>query len=413
MLKSPFLHPRPMSLETILKPILAKLSHLNKHQGTFLIELFAALLGRQGRATFENLARYSRFTEVTFRRHFATCFDWLTFNKASIDFTKGPFIGVVDCSFLPKSGTKTFGLDKFWSSCSGKAQRGLEVSLLACVNTLTKQCFALEASQTPPHITQQDDKPYSRLSWYLEQLADCLPQLPTLLYWVADGYYAKKEVFTVFTRQSRHLITRLRHDAALYHLWTKGRQPAQRGPTRRYDGKAVFADRSRWQDEGLHPVHAHIELYSALLYSKHFERSLRVVLLLDTRRQAYVLLASTDERQSASQIAHYYHLRFQIELLFRDLTGPTLRQFTGLSQCQARSDEKLDYHLNASLSGVNVARLMLAADASLLNSMNALTRRETNRRVWKLICSQLSLNSSVDVNRLDSLNCQFWQRRAA
>lgn len=397
-----------MSLEAILWPILAKLSNVNKHQRTFLTELMALLLGRQGRATFENLARYSRFTELTFRRQFAACFDWLAFNKACIDFSPGPYIGVVDCSFIPKSGTKTFGLDKFWSSCAGKAQRGLEVSVLACVNTITKECFALEASQTPPNITQQDDKPYSRLSWYLEQLADCLPHLPALLYWVADGYYAKKEVFTLFLQQPRHLITRLRHDAALYHVWTKGRQPGQRGPTRRYDGKAVFDNLARWQDEGLHPIHTHIALYSALLYSKHFERSLRVLLLLDTRTQKYVLLASTDQQQLASQIAYYYHLRFQIELLFRDA-----KQFTGLNQCQARSDAKLDYHLNATLSGVNVARLLPAVDASLLKSMNALVRRETNRRIWKTIYSQLSQEGSVDVNRLDSLNCQFWQRRAA
>ncbi|MBC7571409.1 MAG: transposase [Spirosoma sp.] len=397
-----------MSIEAILKPILAKLSNVNKHQRTFLTELFAVLLGRQGRATFENLARYARFTELTFRRQFATYFDWLAFNKACVDFTQGPFIGIIDCSFIPKSGNKTFGLDKFWSSCAGKAQRGLEVSLLACVNILTKQCFALEASQTPPNITQQDDKAYSRLSWYIEQLADCLPHLPALRYWVGDGYYAKTEVFTLFARHARHFITRLRHDAALYHLWTAGRQPGQRGPTRRYDGKAVFDDLSRWQDKGDHPIHAHIRLYSALLYSKHFGCLLRVVLVLDTRRQQYVLLASTDEQQAASQIAHYYHLRFQIELLFRDA-----KQFTGLTQCQARSDEKLDYHLNATLSTVNVARLLLAADTSLLNSMNALVRRETNRRVWKLIYSQLSSDGSVDVNRLNSLDCQFWQRRAA
>ncbi len=397
-----------MSLETILKPILAKLSNVSKHQRTFLTELFAVLLGRQGRATFENLARYSRFTELTFRRQFATCFDWLAFNKACVDFTQGPFVGVIDCSFLPKSGTKTFGLDKFWSSCAGKAQRGLEVSVLACVNTLTKQCFALEASQTPPNITQQDDKPYSRLSWYMEQLADCMPLLPTLLYWVADGYYAKKEVFTLFARQHRYLITRLRHDAALYHLWTKGREPGQRGPTRRYDGKARFDDLSRWQTQGVHPIHAHVQLYSGLLYSKHFERRLLVVLLLDTRSQQYVLLASTDEQQSAQQVAQYYHLRYQIELLFRDA-----KQFTGLSQCQARSEAKVDYHLNATLSAVNVSRLLLAADASFHNSMNALVRRQTNRRIWETIYSQLNGDSSVDVNRLNSLDYQFWQRRAA
>ena len=54
-----------------------------------------------------------------------------------------------------------------------------------------------------------------------------------------------KEVFNLFTGQSRHFITRLRHDAALYFLWTKSRQPAQRGPTRRYDGKAVFEKLAR------------------------------------------------------------------------------------------------------------------------------------------------------------------------
>ncbi|GAA4421884.1 transposase [Nibrella viscosa] len=397
-----------MSIEAILKPILAKLSNVNKHQRSFLTELFAVLLGRQGRATFENLARYSRFTELTFRRQFASYFDWLAFNKACIDFTQGSFIGLVDCSFLPKSGTKTFGLDKFWSSCAGKAQRGLEVSVLACVNTLTKECFALEASQTPPDITQQPGQAYSRLSWYLEQLADCLSRLPVLLYWVADGYYAKKEVFQLFASQRRHLITRLRHDAALYHLWIKGRQPGQRGPTRRYDGKASFDDLSRWQDEGVHPIHSHIRLFSALLYSKHFERTLRVVLLLDSRHQKYVLLASTDQQQLAQQIAQYYHLRFQIELLFRDA-----KQFTGLHQCQARSDAKLDYHLNATLSAVNIGRLLLAADASLQKSMNALVRRQTNQRIWTRIYHQLSQEGLVDVNRLDRVDWQFWQRRAA
>ena len=44
------------------------------------------LLGRQGRATFENLARYSRFTELTFQRQFNAFFDWMGFNIACVDF---------------------------------------------------------------------------------------------------------------------------------------------------------------------------------------------------------------------------------------------------------------------------------------------------------------------------------------
>jgi hypothetical protein len=289
-----------MSIELILKPILAKLSGVGNHQRTFLIELLTALLGRQGRATFENLARYSRFTELTFRRQFTTFFDWMGFNMTCIDFTKATYIGVADCSFIPKSGTKTVGLDKFWSSSAGKAQPGLEVSVLACVNTLTKECFALEATQTPHHLTrpaQPSATPatYSRLSFYLEQLADCLPKLTALLYWVGDGFYAKKEVFELMASHGKYLISRLRSDADLYFIWQGGRTPSQRGASRKYDGKVNFDDLQRWQSAGPHPVHESIQLYTQVLYAKRFGRRLRVVLLLNTRTNQYVLLASSDE----------------------------------------------------------------------------------------------------------------------
>lgn len=402
-----------MSIAALLQPILAKLSGVSKHQRNFLTELFSVLLGRQGRATFENLARYSRFTELTFRRQFTTFFDWLGFNMTCIDFTQGPYIGVVDCSFIPKTGRKSFGLDKFWSSAAGKAQPGQEVSVLACVHTRTKQCFALDATQTPAKIPASADpqvpkKKYSRLSFYLEQLADCLPQLTALVYWVGDGFYAKKEIFDLLISHKKHFISRLRSDADLYYLWNKGRSAGQRGAPRKYDGKVIFTDLQRWQWSGTHPIHDHIQLYSQVLYSKRFGHPLRVVLLLNSRTNKYVLLASSDQQQEASQIAFYYHLRFQIELLFRDA-----KQFTGLTQCQARSETKLDYHLNASLSAVNVARLMLRQDASLHQSLNALVRRLTGERIWQQIYSQLSPNSRVEINKLDNSQWQFWQPLAA
>ena len=332
----------------------------------------------------------------------------MEFNTACVALCPGEYIGVVDCTFVPKSGKATYGLGKFWSSCAGKAQRGLEASVLACVNVATKQCFALEATQTPSGVTQRDGLGYSRLSFYLEQLSDCLPRLLSLTHWVGDGFYAKKEVFDLLANAGRHLITRLRSDADLHHLWLGGRQPGQRGATKKYDGKACFEDLGRWEAVGVHPVHGHISLYTQLLHAKRFARTLRVVLLRDTRSQKYVLLASTDLKQQPAQVAYYYHLRFQIELLFRDA-----KQFTGLTQCQARSQNKLDCHLNASLAAINVARLMLENDESFHKSMNALVRRMTGRRIWQVIYSQLGLEGSVDVNQFDSLQCQFWQRKAA
>jgi len=48
----------------------------------------------------------------------------------------------------------------------------------------------------------------------------------------------------------------------------------------------------------------------------------------------------------------YYHNRFQIEFLYRD--G---KQHTGLNDCQARDENKLNFHFNASLTSINIAKI--------------------------------------------------------
>jgi len=56
---------------------------------------------------------------------------------------------------------------------------------------------------------------------------------------------------------------------------------------------------------------------------------------------------------------------------------------------------------------------MLEEDPTLHNSMNALVRWMTARRIWQVIYSQLGLEGLVDVNHFESLECQFWHRKAA
>ena len=61
---------------------------------------------------------------------------------------------------------------------------------------------------------------------------------------------------------------------------------------------------------------------------------------------------STDLSLSGIQILNYYRARFQIEFLYRD--G---KQFTGLNDCQARSENKLDFQFNMSLTSINIAKI--------------------------------------------------------
>ena len=57
-------------------------------------------------------------------------------------------IAVMDCSFIAKSGKKTFGLDQFYNGNHNRAEKGLEVSLVAMVDVETEVSYALLAEQT-------------------------------------------------------------------------------------------------------------------------------------------------------------------------------------------------------------------------------------------------------------------------
>jgi SRSO17 transposase len=61
--------------------------------------------------------------------------------------------------------------------------------------------------------------------------------------------------------------------------------------------------------------------------------------------------AATQINMDGGSLLLAYHSRFQIELLYRDA-----KQFTGLTHCQARSKQKIHFHLNASLTSVSLAK---------------------------------------------------------
>jgi len=99
-------------------------------------------------------------------------------------------------------------------------------------------------------------------------------------------------------------------------------------------------------------------------------------------------LASTDTGQHAEEVVRYYRLRYQIELVIRDA-----KQHAGLTHCQARSQEKLDFHLNVSVAAVNVLRL-LAQKAEC--SLRTYRREAYNRLLIGQLFSKLGLSAEYD-----------------
>ncbi len=175
--------------------------------------------------------------------------------------------------------------------------------------------------------------------------------------------------------------------------------PQQPGPGRpkTYDGKVDWSDLSRF--ERLETEDDHIMLYHQVLNQVPFKRNLQVVVVVNTQRNRYVVLFSTDVDLDALMRYRYDKARFQIEFLFRDA-----KQFTGLSDCQACSKGKLDFHFNASLSAVTFAKLEARQQDEGCHqafSMASLERRAFNQHLLDQICEYLANGQSLDKSSPD------------
>ncbi len=386
------------STQWILASIFARMDGVGKWWQKFFAEFFVLIFSIQGRVNFENLARYSKFNECRFRRNFQKFFDWLEFNYIMLALwghtPGGELLGVIDCSFIPKAGKKTFGIDRFWSGVANATKRGLEISVLGVIDVATSSAWTLDVTQTPPGLAKKKSggDGYTRLDFYIEQILDCLPKLELVRYFVADGFYAKTKMFNALCAQGKHLVTKLRPDADLRYPFTGEREKGKRGRTPIYDGKVKYDDLSRWTHVGEDEKYPYLSLYTHVLYSPKFERWLRVVLVWNTKTNQYVLLACSDVELSPRLVLKYYQLRFQVEFLFRDA-----KQFTGLTHCQARDEAKMDFHFNMSLAAINLMQVHRKLNPSI-TSMNSFVRKAYNLKLVEWLFEQLSSEAKFDLN---------------
>ena len=83
------------------------------------------------------------------------------------------------------------------------------------------------------------------------------------------------------------------------------------------------------------------------------KRKVRLAFMLKEHkgRRSYVVLFSSDVDINPLFLYRCYAARFQIESVFRDA-----RQYTGVADCQVRSPETIDTHVNASLMALNLTK---------------------------------------------------------
>ena len=127
-------------------------------------------------------------------------------------------------------------------------------------------------------------------------------------------------------------------------------------------------------------------LYHQVLNHVHLRRNLRVVLVMDTRTRRRAVLFSTGPDMDVQTLYRSYKARFQIEFLFRDA-----KQFTSLSACQARSQAKLHFHFNASMSALTLGKLQARQQSG--GSLAGFSMASVKRRAFNQHLLSPSINS--------------------
>ena len=350
-----------------------------------------------GRVNFTNLSRYSEINERTYRRQYSRSYNFIRSNAQVIEkaiSASARQMIAIDCSFVPKSGKATYGIEYFWNGSAGSAEKGLEISVVSIVDVDAKQGYALSVQQTPPARPESET---TRIDRYLEHLQATYPYLPIAAHYVVnDGFYSKIKWVDGVKALNLDVIGKLRCDADLRYDYTGVQKP--RGRKRKYDGKVDLTDVSRMTF--VTEIEPKLHLYTVVVWSLSLKRKVRLAYLLDSRnpsRTGRILLFSTDINIDAKDILTFYKSRFQIEFIFRDA-----KQFTGLADCQARDLTKLDFHFNACLLALNLAKFQAwqshqfsHPETPFIFSMASYKRLALNRHLLERFISLLDLEPTA------------------
>jgi len=294
------------------------------------------------------MERFSNKCEQYFRINFENKFNFQDFNLTMIKDRVRECVVAFDPSYIRKSGKKTYGLGMYWSGCAGSVKRGLDICGFAVVDTSLNTAFHLNAIQTP------QSKDINLLHYYCRIIRENYLYLRELTcYLVADSFFAKSETVETVTALGMHFISRLRDDAVLFYLNSEPKT-GKRGAPKKYAGR-VKPSEADMRFFTLSHNTGELKVYNAIVYCKAFGGNINLsiaVFYKNGKEVARKLYFSTDLKMNGMKIVSYYRSRFQIEFLYRDA-----KQHAGLEDCQARSKNKLNFHFNAALTTVNIAKI--------------------------------------------------------
>ncbi len=342
--------------KSLISAILGKMFGINKWQKDFFIGTLLLFMTIKGRVNFTQMSRYSSSPEVRFRNMFKKLFVFVSFNSEFIkEYCSDELLIGFDPSFLSKSGKYTPNVGYFYSGVAGMIKRGMELGCLAIIDVKQNTAYHLEAIQTPP--VNKDDTETGLIKHYCKIFTDRIDILKShsqIL--VVDGWFNKQKFVSAMMALGLEVICRLRPDANLKYLYNGPKKEGRGRPQKhasKVDLKNIDMEKFTKSHEDPEKV-----IYEAVVYSVSLKMNIKLAYTQYLNEKGEVtntiLYFSTNILRDGIQIVKYYKARFQMEFIFRD--G---KQFTGLSDCQARSQEKIYNHVNYAMTAVNVSKAII------------------------------------------------------
>jgi len=360
------------------------------------------MLISHGRITMLELSRWTESggSYRTIQRLYHTPMLWLQiqwiFFTSHLQKPDREYIAAGDEVVFGKAGKETYGIGRFFSSLQNRVIPGLSFFVFSVINVKERQSYPIQAVQMvkkseenkkqaktkvvkkeryPEPVegkrrvgrpkgskNKKDEKPtlsaeLVRIQPVLQAFLAVLKGVLAVQYLVMDGHFGNYPSVWMVLQTGLQFVSKLRSDAALYEPFTgtyrgRGARPkyGAKVDVRKMKKKYLKSDKT---EDGIRT-----QMYQTILLNKGFTFPINVVVILktnlSTRKQAHIILFSTDLKLSYEKLYDYYTLRFQIEFNFRDA-----KQYWGLDDFMNVKEQAVANAANLSFFMVNFSSVLL------------------------------------------------------
>lgn len=362
------------------------------------------MLAMTGRITMLSISRWTEKggSYRTVQRFFKSNINWIELNwsiskKFGLNFNSVILLAG-DATTVTKSGNKTFGIGRFFSSIYSRPVPGIAFQTLSLIDVKSRKSWpilieqmiqikSIPKSQTDESNKGKEKKKRGRplgsknknnknvaLNAEMTQVKSMLKKTLSivslklkLVYFVYDGAFGNNAAIQMTADVGLNLISKLRNNSALHFKFTgdysgKGRPTiyGERIDYKQLPSEYLTSDKTEGD--------VRERIYQIEACHKKIPDSINIVIIhkenLSSGKCAHIILFCTDLTLAWDKLVDYYRLRFQIEFNFRDA-----KQHWGLEDFMVIKQEKVINAANLSLFMVNLSQAMLtrSQDVSILD----------------------------------------------